>query len=602
MSDSSPLLASLLMGQRQEENPFQAQRKFGRQLITAGSSTAPLGSGNPLEGLARALQAGIGGLTAGYADQQEKDQNQFNVGLMSDAAKAAFGDAPNKIAPDPMKAADILKGLKGNGYEQQALLSQIVQSGITTGLANQAAGAQITAGGYGAPAAPQGAPAPVPAGNGTIPAAWAPHIQTAAAATGLPPQLIQSQAQVESGGNANAVSPAGSQGPMQLQPGTARDLGVANPFDPKTAIPGGAAYLKQQVDKYGNLDHALAAYNWGPGNVDKWLAAGGNPAQLPQETQAYIAKVKAGMQGGVPQGQPGNVPPMQIPVAQGSQEGTILRQQAERLKAAGQTAAALPLFKQADIEDGKNADIRANRDVPGTPTGNMAILNSVFRNPAIANTKEYAAAHAQVYKPVVSMEGGQYYPDSTAHPAPGGGPGQPARFVETPGSQFKIAQDLSKQYGEDQAIKNWRTIEPVIASMRDSVAHPSKAADLQLASGLATIYSPQGGGGLPRGEMLKKLADVESLPAEIRTAIKSAISGQGMDAESRARIMAEAESRAGAHKQQFDAVTQQYQQRGAKYGIRPEDFMTGPASSQQQAPAESAPKVRNFNPSTGRLE
>ena len=68
-----------------------------------------------------------------------------------------------------------------------------------------------------------------------------------------------------------------------------------------------------------------------------------------------------------------------------------------------------------------------------------------------------------------------------------------------------MAQDFSKQYGEDPAVKNWRTIEPVLTAMRQSVTNPSKAADLQLASGLATIYAPGGGGNLPRGEMLKKL-------------------------------------------------------------------------------------------------
>ena len=139
MADSSPLLASLLMGQRQEENPFQAQRKYGRDLIVKGSSTAPLGSGNPLEGLARALQAGIGGLTAGYADQQEQDQNKHNVDVYASAA----------AEKDPQKAAALLKGLQGGDPQQAALFGQIIQNNINTGLANQAAKTQIDAGGLG---------------------------------------------------------------------------------------------------------------------------------------------------------------------------------------------------------------------------------------------------------------------------------------------------------------------------------------------------------------------------------------------------------------------------------------------------------------------
>lgn len=137
MADSSPLLASLLMGQRQTENPFEAQRKFGRNLIVQGSSMAPLGSGNPLEGLARALQGGIGGLMAGYATGEENAQNDANTAILSQAA----------VERDPMKAAALLKGLKGASAEQQALFGQIIQNNITEGLKQQQAEGVLTRGG-----------------------------------------------------------------------------------------------------------------------------------------------------------------------------------------------------------------------------------------------------------------------------------------------------------------------------------------------------------------------------------------------------------------------------------------------------------------------
>ena len=73
---------------------------------------------------------------------------------------------------------------------------------------------------------------------------------------------------------------------MQLMPGTARDMGVNNAYDPEENIMGGTRYLKTLLNRYdGKVDVALAAYNWGMGNLEK------NPRRLPQETSNYIARV-----------------------------------------------------------------------------------------------------------------------------------------------------------------------------------------------------------------------------------------------------------------------------------------------------------------------
>ena len=99
--------------------------------------------------------------------------------------------------------------------------------------------------------------------------------------------LLASVVKAESGGNMRAVSRTGAQGLMQLMPGTANELGVTDAFRPEQNIAGGTAYLDQLLVRYhDNAALALAAYNAGPGAVDKYR---GVPPY--RETRAYVARV-----------------------------------------------------------------------------------------------------------------------------------------------------------------------------------------------------------------------------------------------------------------------------------------------------------------------
>ncbi|HEY1499496.1 MAG TPA: lytic transglycosylase domain-containing protein [Acidobacteriaceae bacterium] len=114
-----------------------------------------------------------------------------------------------------------------------------------------------------------------------------PLLTKAGTAYNLDADLLASVVRAESAGHAHAVSRAGAQGLMQLMPGTASDLGVADSFAPNENIQGGTAYLNALLKRYSdNLPLALAAYNAGPAAVDRWH---GIPPY--RETKMYVARV-----------------------------------------------------------------------------------------------------------------------------------------------------------------------------------------------------------------------------------------------------------------------------------------------------------------------
>lgn len=123
--------------------------------------------------------------------------------------------------------------------------------------------------------------------NSADPTDFDSYIAEASAKYHVDPKLIRSVIRHESSFDPTSVSSAGAVGLMQLMPGTARGLGVTDPFDPKENINGGTKYLRQLLDTFDNNEAlAVAAYNAGPANVKKY---GGIPP-FP-ETQNYVHRV-----------------------------------------------------------------------------------------------------------------------------------------------------------------------------------------------------------------------------------------------------------------------------------------------------------------------
>ena len=116
----------------------------------------------------------------------------------------------------------------------------------------------------------------------------APLIEDAASRHQVPVELIRGVILQESGGQCRAVSHAGARGLMQLMPATARRFGVKNSFDPTQNIEGGTRYLRWLIDRFdGNIELALAGYNAGEHNVEKY----GNKIPPFKETKQYVPNV-----------------------------------------------------------------------------------------------------------------------------------------------------------------------------------------------------------------------------------------------------------------------------------------------------------------------
>jgi soluble lytic murein transglycosylase-like protein len=164
----------------------------------------------------------------------------------------------------------------GNGGQDFA--SQLTAA--TSAAAPPAAGVAPAPAGTMAAAPPSALPPGVPYGT---------EITAAAQRHGIDPALLAGLVRQESNFDPTAGSPAGARGLTQLMPGTAAGLGVTDVTDPLQSLDGGAKYLKQQLDAFdGDVTKALAAYNAGPGAVQRY---GGVPPYA--ETQNYVQKVQA---------------------------------------------------------------------------------------------------------------------------------------------------------------------------------------------------------------------------------------------------------------------------------------------------------------------
>jgi hypothetical protein len=256
-----------------------AQKYLGVPYVWGGESS----SGIDCSGLVQAAYRDAGvSLPRVAADQARQGTAVPSLAQAQPGDLLTFGNPAYHVAiylgnnkliesPEPGKTVHIT-----DVYQTPTSIRRILPSGSTAGSAGLSAGSAASVSGV---------------GRSPAVTAYATQFAAAEAKYHLPSGLLAAVAQQESGGNANAVSPAGAQGLMQLMPSTAAGMGV-NAFDPAQAIDGAARILSGNLTQFGSVPLALAAYNAGAGAVTKY---GGIPPYA--ETQNYVRSITASLGG-----------------------------------------------------------------------------------------------------------------------------------------------------------------------------------------------------------------------------------------------------------------------------------------------------------------
>lgn len=222
-------------------------------------------------------------------------QQPVSVATAAEILRLKMLGSAMSIGESDKGASESSMGVQGLLERFLAQLPQNAGSAGSAGSAEAGASAGQAPGGEAAEAVEGGQVAGTLAGGEggatAVPLSTQAIIDKAAARYGVDAGLIKAVIKAESNFNPRAVSSAGAQGLMQLMPSTARGLGVTDSFNPEQNVMAGTRFLKDLLQRYGNVDEALAAYNWGPGNVDRH-----GTDRLPRETRAYLGKVKGYME------------------------------------------------------------------------------------------------------------------------------------------------------------------------------------------------------------------------------------------------------------------------------------------------------------------
>lgn len=585
MADPLDLTAYLL------QNPLY---QYGGQIRQQGSQTTPVLS--PMEGLARALQGGVGGFFQGQAMRDAQSERTEDQETLQKAMQL--------YATDPKAAQNLLASRPNlSGYGAQIMMSDVnlqkqlelekekakIAAGVGTDLATSlglGGGSQPNPGA--APAIPSGG---VPA---TPPSTTVPSIQ---------PDLQKSL----DGLSAEFKSLTGRDLPITSGARSAADQSRlfanrgTNPYP--VAPPGTSTHEKGGAI---DVDPATADFLDKSGLLKKY----GLHRPYPNDP-VHIEPIPNAQPGAtptpIPNAQPGQVQPAPVsgnmPLPQGftmfngHPADQAMLATADRLLRGGQIKEGREALIKA-LEAGSNWSTEVAKGLPSTKVrdasgnetfvpnsrlagmtnydepGSDAAINSALQrgahDPDFAKTQEYRAAYNAYYQKNTKLaQGGQKLPPNMdAFPVPSSGvPKQ--QVEELPSAQLDKEMKLGKAFNEIPEVQKFKVIEPMLRAAEDSMTRPGKAADQAILQAYARILVP-GSERMTPGKEIEELGKVGSLPEEIKKAINGYVNGGGMSQDERERIMTEARSRYQVFKQAHDRYAKVYGDWAKDVGANPD--------------------------------
>jgi hypothetical protein len=430
-----------------------------------------------------------------------------------------------------------------------------------------------------------------------VPERYRSFYETAGQKYGFDPGFLARQGYAESGFNPNAVSPAGARGISQFMPATAQDYGI-DPSDPEQSIDAQGRYLANSREQFGDNEAILlASYNWGPGNVEKWLERGADPSRMPAETRDYIEKVtgrpvEAHLQGsqtavgnrlgpgagdmpgsgfGASRGAPGlgaagqpGMPDRETLKAMARNPQTrefvidILTAQRK-----GQTFADLPtdiqeyLYAQNNPQFAQWLDRNENSDAPD---GTLVTLQNEAGDQIVVR---------------------QDSPDVEQALAAGYAPYERPRDSESP---ITRAGRLRQEYQTLPETKDFNTIRGSFNKLQASAATDSGPGDLALIFSYMKMLDP---GSVVRETEFANAQNAGGVPETIRNAWNRALTGERLTPQMRQQFVTSASDIYGSAASRQQDIAARYSDLAQKYGV--EDPSMVVEAIDAPAPPPSAP-------------
>ncbi len=493
------------------------------------------------------MQGGIGGLLAGYADKEEKDQQQHNVGIYAQAAAER----------DPAKVAELLKGLKGGDSQQTALFGQIIQNNINEGLKQQQAGATLATGGYGI-------------GQGTAPGNGTGNGLVIDINRRQPPGTIPT-GPTNLDNNVMNIRQSGAPWEGKGTPQNGFETFNTPQAGANATAQNFAAYVKENP----NITVAQAIAKWAPPNENN--------------TNAYISQVAETT--GINPGQP-LAQVMQNPVefARLMEAGTAKEKGAipagvtpDVLVNAGQRVAGAQPPQPAPPGVQVAQAGPAQPQMPTTsPGGDM--LRAQAQQAFNSGNKTVALQLAQE-----AQKADVAYMDKAGLQFQQQGLQQPNQTISNEGK-------LRDDFRGEPVVKAYREVVPIMESVRDALKRPTRAADLNLIYGLGKMMDPTSV--VREGEMV--MARGTGTVQDYINGLLGQLNGNPtLLPETRQKIVDEMQSRFQGLQQSHDTVAEVYKGIAQRSGLNHENVVIpirqGKPAQQEAAPAKAGPQRIDLN-------